>query len=409
MEESMKQGGVISILLFLFGLLVQGAWGADVEMSGNIGITGSVTANSFSGDGSGLTGTADISILGNAATASLATSVGTGTVDTPGLVNGAVTPGKIAFMGRVAIVAKSGGDYSDPATAMSDYTAWCESPSADNPCLLKIMPGVYDVGSSPVEMHAYIDIEGSGENTTKITGAISTGGGFPPPPAAGIVMGADNAEIRFLTVENTGTGFSTSGIVNVGTSPSILNVTVSASGGTGNFGVRNRSFSSSTMTNVNAAASGGNDTYGVYNDNSSPAMTNVNASASGGTTNNYGVLNFASLPTMNNVRATASGGAYSYGIRNEGSSPTMMNVSASASGGTTGNYGVYNQTSVISATVKINNSVIKGSTNTIYNSSGVTTLVGNTQLDGGAVSDSGTLVCAGVYDEDYTFYQSTCP
>jgi hypothetical protein len=57
----------------------------------------------------------------------------------------------------------------------------------------------------------------------------------------------------------------------------------------------------------------------------------------------------------------------------------------------------------------INNSVIIGSTNTIYNGTSTTTRVGNTKLAGGAVSNSGTLTCAGVYDENYTFSTDTCP
>jgi len=64
---------------------------------------------------------------------------------------------------------------------------------------------------------------------------------------------------------------------------------------------------------------------------------------------------------------------------------------------------------MISGTVKINHSVIKGVTRTIYNDSGVTARVGNTQLDGGAVYNVGTLTCAGVYDENYTFSASSCP
>jgi len=52
--------------------------------------------------------------------------------------------------------------------------------------------------------------------------------------------------------------------------------------------------------------------------------------------------------------------------------------------------------------------VIRGTTNTIMNSAGVTTYVGNTQLDGGPVSGV-AVTCAGVYDENYTFYASTCP
>ena len=47
-------------------------------------------------------------------------------------------------------------------------------------------------------MKPYVDIEGSGELTTKITftGSASS--------TTGTLVGANNAELRFLTVENTG-------------------------------------------------------------------------------------------------------------------------------------------------------------------------------------------------------------
>ena len=83
----------------------------------------------------------------------------------------------------------------------------------------------------------------------------------------------------------------------------------------------------------------------------------------------------------------------------------MTNVTISAQGGASG-YGVFNESS---GTVRINHSVIKGVNATVRNGSGVTTYVGNTQLDGGAVSNTGTLICAGVYDGNYSFYPSTCP
>jgi hypothetical protein len=58
--------------------------------------------------------------------------------------------------------------------------------------------------------------------------------------------------------------------------------------------------------------------------------------------------------------------------------------------------------------VKINNSVIAGSTYTIANGSGVT-YVGNSKLDGGPSAVFEGVTCAGVYDENYAFYASNCP
>jgi len=38
----------------------------------------------------------------------------------------------------------------------------------------------------------------------------------------------------------------------------------------------------------------------------------------------------------------------------------------------------------------------------------VTTFVGNSQLDGGAISNSGTLTCVGVYDTNYVALGTNC-
>jgi hypothetical protein len=155
------------------------------------------------------------------------------------------------------------------------------------------------------------------------------------------------------------------------------------------------------MANVTATATG-QASYGVHNSYSSPKMINMTATASGGTLN-IGIHNAYGSPTMVNVTATATG-ANSYGVDNYFSSLTMTNVIVSASGETIA-YGVY---SAFGGTVKINNSVVKGITNTIFNEVNTTTLVGNTQLDGGAVSNAGTLTCVGAYNGIYVSLSTTC-
>lgn len=104
---------------------------------------------------------------------------------------------------------------------MADIAAWGGTPSPSNPCLLKIMSGVYDIGTNSLVMQPYVDIEGAGETVTKITGTFSPSEGT----SYGIVQGASNAEIRFLTVENTGTGTYADAIYNSnGAAPKITNV-----------------------------------------------------------------------------------------------------------------------------------------------------------------------------------------
>jgi hypothetical protein len=237
------------------------------------------------------------------------------------------------------VVAKKGGQFTSIQSALDSIT----DASDTNRYLVKVMPGVYN---ERVTMKPYVDIEGSGELTTKITytGSDSL--------YTGTVIGASNAELRFLTVENTGGGMTCAvAIYNYLASPRLTHVTATATGGTNNLG--------------------------MFNDSSSPVMTNVTATATGGTYNNYGVYNSSSSPVMTNVTSTATGGTYSYGV-----------------------YNYYSSSPVI------NNSQIKGTTNSVYNSSS-TAKIGASKLDG-ATSGTG-ITCAGVYDANYTFYASTCP
>ena len=178
---------------------------------------------------------------------------------------------------NVITVAKGNGKFTDPVAAVNSIT----DASANNPYLVVIAPGVYTI-TQTLAMKPYVDIAGSGENVTKITGAISI-----------IVSGADNCALSSLTVENTGGGTASIALSNNNPFPTprayprITNVTATASGGTNNYGVFNSTSGplSFPMTNVTAEASGYQRSYGVFNWGASTVMmTNVTATAPGGMT-----------------------------------------------------------------------------------------------------------------------------
>ncbi len=104
---------------------------------------------------------------------------------------------------QIAIVDWAGrGDFTDPVAAMDALSSWCGTPTLSNPCLVKILPGWYDIGTASVAMQSYVDIEGSGRNVTFIRAASG----------AAVVYGASNAELRSLTVINYGDGGYPQGI-----------------------------------------------------------------------------------------------------------------------------------------------------------------------------------------------------
>jgi len=431
------------------------------------------------------------------------------TGEAPFQVNGA-NPWAGSQYANVVVVAKSGGDFTSIQAALDGI----DDASAANPYLVWVAPGVY---TETVTMKSYVDIEGAGETTTKITSDVGSSS------SSATVTGANNSELRFLTVENYGDYTFCIAILNSGTSPRLTHVTAVALGGVNTTTIRNDSSaeplirdvtataasthgsnsaianyssspslfdvtaqafgtesgatavvnyqSPSVMTNVKAIATGaGSSNWGVLNDQSSPVtMTNVDASAEGASSYNIAIGNQQSSVNMLNVHASASGTGINEAVRSSGApsiaitmtnsvafayggsenyglncvgdgdySVKLMTVKASASGpATSTNYGIKTsngffsiENSSISATggienygihinaysgaytMTVDNSQIKGSTNAIMNDlaeNNITTYVGASQLHGGPFAGSGTEVCAGVYDEDYTFYPDTCP
>ena len=176
---------------------------------------------------------------------------------------------------NVVVVAKSGGDYTTIGATLAAISA-----SAADRYLIWVAPGTY---TESVTMEPYVDIQGAGEVVTKITyGGSGTWN-------LGTVIGADNAELRFLTVENTGGNTYAVAIYNGSASPRITHVTCVASGGTTTtYGVRNIT-GSPVMTNVSVSVSGSATGIGIYNGTSSaPELTHVTVSASDAS-NNYGI------------------------------------------------------------------------------------------------------------------------
>lgn len=323
------------------------------------------------------------------------TNTGSG-IKTGHIQDGAVTPAKIGFYSNVIIVAPSGGDFTSPVDAMNAIT----DASASNPYLVKIMPGVYNIGSNSVRMKPYVDIEGSGENVTIVSGSNFS-----------VVNGGSNTEIRFLTVRSTcqyncqTVGNSAFAIFNEGvTAMKITHVKaeVTKTCGCGGVAIYN-SGSNVTIGDVTATITGTDgDNVAITNFyNSFVTMNNINASVSG-TRWAHGVQNNSTtVVVMNNVSAKASGGIDDSGVTTTGGSTvTMTNVTAE------GNHnGIVNEASIM----KIDHSVIIGPDRTIWHThNDGTTFVGSSRLEGGIVAGSG-ITCAGVYDENYIYYATTCP
>ena len=90
------------------------------------------------------------------------------------------------------------GDAQAGGARLLEALAGITSASEANPYVLKLEPGIYDLGTSPLAMRPYVDLEGSGEGVTRVRGS-----GVAATPDLGTVVGADHTEVRALTIENT--------------------------------------------------------------------------------------------------------------------------------------------------------------------------------------------------------------
>ncbi|HLF27767.1 MAG TPA: glycosyl hydrolase family 28-related protein [Anaerolineae bacterium] len=287
---------------------------------------------------------------------------------------------------RRTVVVSPIGAATENGAALLNALVGITDASATNPYLIHIEPGVYDLITDTLQMKSYVDMEGSGENVTIITAAgTPVTEDFLWPKST--LSGADNAELRFLTVRNTGGNQNAVAIYNRETSPRLTHVTVSASNG----------FS---------------QTLGVFNNGGSSRMSDMTIAVTGATTV-QGVFIFrGASSTLTNVAITASGGS-GEGININFSSPTIRN-SAITSSGVGVEVNDANDTPPWN-TVTIDTSQIHsgGSTlRTSYDWPGMTTVrIGASQLAGGAINNPYgkiTYVCAGVYDENYVL-AAGCP
>ncbi len=132
------------------------------------------------------------------------------------------------------VVAKSGGHYTSIQAALDGIT----DASQENPYLVWVGPGIYD---EQVIMKPWVAIHGAGRDLTTIR---STAGGETGCDQ-GTVVGADDAELRSLTVLNDGAGTDcATAMYNSGDSPVVTDVRLMAIGGPFNVGLINANGSS---------------------------------------------------------------------------------------------------------------------------------------------------------------------
>ena len=138
-----------------------------------------------------------------------ATQLATGSVTATQLAAGAVTDAKITGpisgskvsgvqmkYSQLIVVAKSGGDFTDPIAAVTSIA----DASATKPYLIKVMPGIYSL-SAALKMKPYVDLEGSGSDNTIISSGI-VNIDFQTCTTGTIIM-ANNTNLKDIKIINT--------------------------------------------------------------------------------------------------------------------------------------------------------------------------------------------------------------
>lgn len=107
----------------------------------------------------------DAKISGTIATSKLNVGTTAGTVAAGDHAHDGIYERKYA---NVKVVSLDGnGDFTSPVDAVNSITDASET----NPYLVKIMPGVYDFGSSRIITSPFVDIQGSGRHITRLVGS----------------------------------------------------------------------------------------------------------------------------------------------------------------------------------------------------------------------------------------------
>jgi hypothetical protein len=306
-----------------------------------------------------------------------------------------------------------------------------EAPSASNPWLIRLGPGIYDLGSGSLTLPTRTALEGAGRDITVIT-AI----GFSNFWHGTVIMG-DHGKLSRLTVNNSG-GNSYEIAVDLSSQASevaLEHVTITASNpsnvtGTA-YGVYADTNTSFSLVDCELTVHGANLNFGL-----AAASSTDEARLDGVRVNVYGSNNSSGAsngffgngasPAISNSRFYVYDGAVQWGIHAIGGGgaldlrnsevythgpgaavyahdliATLLGDFLSSQG-----YGVDTAGSGLSA--DISNCNITGATNWLNNGSGFAVTVGASKLVGTTSFGGGTVNCFGNYTGT-AFLATTCP
>jgi hypothetical protein len=349
----------------------------------------------------------------------------------------AITAGAAAAQTTIHVVPVAGSPAAS-GTALLNALAAITDNSGAKTYVLKLDPGIYDLGSTELVMKPFVDIEGSGQGSTIVRGA----GNGDTSYLTGIIKAAGPAELRNLQVASLGGGLASSiGVyVPTGASVNLRDITVVAGGASENWGVRSVG-ASPVLRNVTIDVSGGSyecTGIGLTGAGSSPTLKHavidvscpatfdqgiysdgataprelrdlqIDVTGTGATNSAYGIYvgafagsNQTFVLTDSNV--VVSGAAANDALLFYENSGSVFNAKGSylaASG--TQSYGVRGQAA---SSLSLDRCDVAGDTGSVMAST-LTADIGDTQLAG--IVFGGTYVCTGAFKANYSALNSVC-
>ncbi|HEU4887927.1 MAG TPA: hypothetical protein VFV49_08580 [Thermoanaerobaculia bacterium] len=161
---------------------------------------------------------------------------------------------------RTIVVSPVVGNSVASGTALLDALNGISGNSATDPYLVRIEPGIYDIGASALTMKTFVDVEGSGETATFIV--ASRGGGSLASSAAAIIAAA-STELRDLTITNTSSSSIGIGVFSGAASSNVRRVTINSTGASQNsVGILPSSGATMTISDVTITATSTGGTSG---------------------------------------------------------------------------------------------------------------------------------------------------
>lgn len=287
--------------------------------------------------------------------------------------------------------------------------------SADQPLLLFVEPGVFDLGTEGLRMRPYIHVQGSGQGLTVVRSHAEEA----------TLQAADNTELRELSVEHTGGTPQAVALSSAASGFQARDVVVSAHEGS----ERTVAFESTSQqgsgdfSDIEASAvSTRGDVMGFSGENGSVRFTHSSFHAEGGGRATGVAVRGGELELWDSF-ATGSGGEESVGVEAGGSSVTLVrsDVSAQQAGQSTGLRLTGSSASVRDSSllgsgdrqghaldtvatgagpfrVDVQRSTLAGDT---HGAEGYTLYIGGSLVRGGHVAGEGSVACNGAYDENF--------